>query len=72
MAKFADITAIEKGSVGQGWPSRYGGNLVPGMRLERPDRNPMPIPLNLPNSEEVFDRITKAWEGQRNIPKAAL
>ena len=68
-AKFADITSIEKGKVGQGWPSS-GGGLVPGMRLERPDRNPMPIPLNLPKGEEIFERIAKAWERQRSTPAA--
>ena len=31
-AKFSDITSIEKGKVSQGWISRAGGALVPGLR----------------------------------------
>jgi hypothetical protein len=70
-AKFADIISIEKAKVAQGWVSRSGSHVVPGMLLQRPDHlYPMAIPLNLPNGDDVFDKITKAWERERGVRHA--
>ena len=65
-AKFVDIVSIEKAEVPEGWVGRAGSRVVPGMLLQRPDHlYPMVIPLNLPNGDDVFDKITKAWERER-------
>ena len=39
-------------------------SFVPGMELQLPNYEVLQIPLDLPNSDEVYDKIFKAWEGQ--------
>jgi len=61
-ANFADITFVQKVArlVRVNCPRG-----VPGVELRYPNFELLLIPLDLPNSDEVYDRIVKAWESQR-------
>ncbi len=61
-AKFADLSGIQKTKVGR-WNSTR--SVFPGIELQYPNSDFLLIPLDLPNSDEVYDKIFKAWEGQR-------
>lgn len=63
-ARFADITSIEKATVARSWGGRFP-SLVPGIQMQLPNYENLRIPLDLPNSDEVYDRIVKTWEAQR-------
>ncbi len=62
--KFADVTSIKKATVCV-W---FGGNFpafISGMELQLSNYMTMQIPLDLPNGDEVYQRIAKAWERER-------
>ena len=60
--QFADLSAIQKTKVGR-WNS--GRVPVPGMEMQYPNSNFLLIPLDLPDSDKIYDKIFKAWEAQR-------
>ena len=62
--KFADISSIEKTKVGR-WFGAKLPELVPGVEFHLVNYDELQIPLDLPNSDEVYEKIYKAWESQR-------
>ena len=58
--KFADVTSIKKVFMRE-----FGSSSVRGMELQLSNYMALGISLDLPNGDEVFDKITKAWESQR-------
>jgi len=67
-AKFADIASIKAVTMNMWWGG-YVPDPIPGMELQLPDYAVMQIPLDLPNSQEIFDKITRDWERQRSAPR---
>ena len=63
-ARFADVTSIKKANVSR-WFGESLPRLVSGAELQLPNYEVLQIPLDLPNSDEVYDKIFKAWERQR-------
>ena len=63
-ARFADITSIKKANVSRWFGSSFP-SFVSGAELQLPNYEVLQIPLDLPNSDEVYDKIVKAWESQR-------
>ena len=63
-ANFADIALVQKIARLARVNRRYG---VPDVELRYPNFELLLIPLDLPNSDEVYDKIFKAWEGQRAV-----
>jgi len=63
-ANFADVTLVQKIAKLVRVNSPHG---VPGVELRYPNFEFLMIPLDLPNSDEVYDKIFKAWEAQRAV-----